>query len=39
MIFTYEDLYWKQATNPLGMAFAMGFGGGRAIRIDKEARR
>ncbi len=31
--FTALDLFWKQATNPIGTAFISGFGGGRVIEI------
>jgi hypothetical protein len=34
-VFTYADLYDKNATNAIGIAFACGFSGGRAIRVDE----
>lgn len=33
-VFSYADLYDKNATNAIGIAFAAGFGG-RVIRVDK----
>jgi hypothetical protein len=36
-VFTHQDLYWKQATNPVGIAFASGFSRGEVIRVDSES--
>ena len=33
-LFSYEDLYSKHASNALGVVYAAGFSGGRAIRLD-----
>lgn len=35
-VFSYKDLFWKQATNPLGIDFLHGFAGGRAIRVGQD---
>ena len=34
-VFSYADLYDKNITNAIGIAFACGFSGGRAIRVDE----
>jgi len=34
-LFSYNDLYWKQATSPPGILFMIGFSRGRAIRIAR----
>ncbi len=31
--FTELDLFWKQATNPIGTTFINGFGGARVIKL------
>ena len=33
-VFSYQELYWKQATNPVGISFMMGFSRGRAIPVS-----
>jgi hypothetical protein len=32
-VFTYKELLWNQATNPLGLEFIRGFAGGRLVRL------
>lgn len=36
-VFTYQDLYWKQAVNPIGIEFSRGFSRGEVIRVDNGA--
>jgi hypothetical protein len=35
-VFTYDDLYHKQAVNPTGIEFSRGFTRGEVIRVDSE---
>jgi len=35
-VFTYDDLYHKQAVNPVGIEFSRGFSRGEVIRVDED---